>query len=59
MFVLRVLDDNTVEKISVNTGIGLGDLVEVIGNVSGGDRVVTRGAERLQSGQAVVVSGGG
>jgi len=59
MFVLRVLDDNTVEKISVNTGIGLGDMVEVIGNVYGGDRVVTRGAERLQPGQAVVVSGGG
>ena len=59
MFVLRVLDDNTVEKISVDTGIGLGDMVEVIGNVAGGDRVVTRGAERLQPGQAVVVAGGG
>ena len=58
MFVLRVLNDNTVEKISVDTGIGLGDLVEVIGNVSGGDRVVTRGAERLQPGQTVVISGG-
>jgi RND family efflux transporter MFP subunit len=59
MFVLRVLEDNTVEKIMVNTGIGLGDLVEVIGNVAGGDRVVIRGAERLQSGQSVVVSEGG
>jgi hypothetical protein len=47
-----------VEKINVNTGIGLGSLVEVIGNVSGGDRLVTRGAERLQPGQSVVVSGG-
>ncbi len=58
MFVLRVTTDNTVEKIQVDTGIGLGDLVEVIGKVYGGDRVVTRGAERLQSGQSVVVSGG-
>jgi RND family efflux transporter MFP subunit len=58
MFVLRVLDDNTVEKISVDTGIGLGDMVEVIGNLSGGDRVITRGAERLQPGQSVVVAGG-
>ena len=57
-FVLRVLEDNTVEKISVNTGIGLGEMVEVIGKVSGGDRVITRGAERLQPGQSVVVSDG-
>jgi len=56
VYVLRVMDDNTVEKVSVNTGIGLGNMVEVIGNVSDGDRVVTRGAERLQSGQAVVVA---
>jgi RND family efflux transporter MFP subunit len=58
MFVLRVTADNTVEKISVNTGIGLGSLVEVIGDINDGDRVVTRGAERLQPGQAVVVAGG-
>jgi RND family efflux transporter MFP subunit len=58
LFILRVTDDNTVEKIQVDTGIGLGELVEVIGDVSDGDRVVTRGAERLRSGQAVVVSGG-
>jgi RND family efflux transporter MFP subunit len=58
IFVLRVTPENVVEKISVATGIGLGNLVEVIGNVQGGDRVVTRGAERLQPGQAVVVAGG-
>ncbi len=58
MFVLRVTADNRVEKIRVDTGIGLGELVEVIGKLSGGDRVVTRGAERLQAGQAVVISGG-
>ena len=58
MFVLRVTTDNTVEKVNVDTGIGLGKLVEVIGDVSGGDRIVTRGAERLQPGQAVVISGG-
>lgn len=58
MFVLRVTPDNTVEKVNVDTGIGLGNLVEIIGDVSGGDRIVTRGAERLQPGQAVVISGG-
>lgn len=57
MFVLRVTADNKVEKIQVDTGIGLGELIEVIGDLSGGDRVVTRGAERLQAGQAVVISG--
>lgn len=58
MFVMRVTSDNVVEKVSVDTGIGLGSLVEVIGDVAGGDRVVTRGAERLQPGQAVVVRDG-
>lgn len=58
VFVLRVNQENTVEKVSVDTGIGLGNLIEVIGDLSEGDRVVTRGAERLQPGQAVVINGG-
>jgi RND family efflux transporter MFP subunit len=58
MFILRVTTDNTVEKVTVDTGIGLGKLVEIIGDVSDGDRVVTRGAERLQPGQTVVITGG-
>jgi len=58
MFVLRVTNKNLVEKVSVDTGIGLGHLVEVIGDVSGGDRVVTRGAERLKPGQEVVLAKG-
>jgi RND family efflux transporter MFP subunit len=56
MFVLRVTNENVVEKVRVDTGVGLGSLVEVIGDVSGGDRLVTRGAERLKPGQQVVVS---
>ncbi len=56
VYVLRVTDDGTVEKIEVDTGIGLGSLVEVIGKVDAGDRVVVRGAERLQPGQPVVVT---
>jgi len=58
VFVLRVTNENMVEKINVDTGIGIGSLIEVIGDVSGGDRLVTRGAERLQAGQQVVVAGG-
>jgi RND family efflux transporter MFP subunit len=57
-FVLRVNQENTVEKIKVSTGIGLGSLIEVTGELSAGDRVVTRGAERLQPGQAVVINNG-
>ena len=58
IFVMRVNDDNTVEKVMVETGIGLGGLVEVIGKVSQGDLIVTRGGERLQSGQVVKISEG-
>ena len=56
IFVLRVTDENTVERIKVSTGIGLGSQVEVIGNVADGDRIIIRGAERLQPGQSVVVT---
>ena len=56
IFIMRVNTDNTVEKVSVETGIGLGVFVEVIGNIEQGDRIVTRGGERLQSGQPVTIS---
>jgi RND family efflux transporter MFP subunit len=56
IFVMRVNSDNTVEKIEVETGIGLGGFVEVIGNVDQGDRIITRGGERIQPGQAVTIA---
>ncbi len=55
-FIMRVKEDNTVERITVETGIGLGGFVEVIGNVDNGDRIVTRGGERLQPGQSVRIT---
>lgn len=58
IFVMRVNSDNTVEKVSVETGIGLGGFVEVIGNVNQGDRIITRGGERIEAGQVVSISGG-
>ena len=58
IYVMRVNSDNTVEKITVETGIGLGGFVEVIGNVEQGDRIITRGGERIQAGQAVTISEG-
>ena len=44
------------KKIDVETGIGLGVFVEIIGNVDQGDRIITRGGERIQPGQAVTIA---
>ena len=56
IYVMRVNDDNTVEKVSIETGIGLGGFVEVIGNVNQGDLIITRGGERLEAGQTVAIT---
>ncbi len=45
-------------QVSVTTGIGSGDYIEVRGEVVAGDRVVVRGNERLQPGQPVNASEG-
>ncbi len=58
IFVMRVNSENTVERISVETGIGLGGFVEVIGKVDQGDRIITRGGERVEAGQAVTIAEG-
>lgn len=52
-FVFRINDDTTAEQVNVMTGLGAGSLIEVIGDLRPGDRVVIRGAERLQNGTAV------
>jgi RND family efflux transporter MFP subunit len=54
-YVLRVSHTNTVEELDVTPGIALTDVVEVSGPLAPGDRLVTRGAERLSAGQAVKV----
>ncbi len=56
MFVYRVTADSTAERVDVTTGVGLGDHVEVNGNVAAGDELVVRGAERLRPGQALNVA---
>jgi len=56
---LFVVDaDNKAHQVSITTGIGSGDRIEVRGAVSAGDRVIIRGNERLQPGQTVNVTGG-
>ena len=56
--VFRVNDDMTVNKLSVITGQGSGDLIEIIGDVKAGDTVVIRGAERLNDGMTVSINSG-
>jgi RND family efflux transporter MFP subunit len=54
-YVMRVKADNTAEQIEVRAGAARDTLVEVTGELSAGDKVIVRGAERLQPGQAVRV----
>ena len=51
--IFRISDENKAERISVQTGIASGNLIEVIGDLKAGDKVVTRGSERLRPGQDV------
>ncbi len=53
--VYRIKDDNTAERVMVQTGLGDGELIAVTGALEAGDRVVVRGGERLRPGQPVNV----
>ncbi|MGI9271189.1 MAG: efflux RND transporter periplasmic adaptor subunit [Woeseiaceae bacterium] len=61
--VFKVAEDMTVEQVKVITGLGDGNYIEIIGELEGGDTVVIRGAERLNTGMQVSTgsapSGGG
>ena len=51
-----VLDKNNMARqVTVATGIGAGELIEVIGDVHDGDTVIIRGNERLRPGQPVTI----
>ncbi|NZA25694.1 efflux RND transporter periplasmic adaptor subunit [Luteimonas sp. SJ-92] len=54
-YVLRVDAAERAERVAVETGSQLDDLVEVSGALAPGDRLIVRGGERVQPGQAVVV----
>ena len=51
--VFRISEEGKAEKIAVKTGIASGPYIEVSGDLVEGDRVVTRGGERLRPGQSV------
>lgn len=53
--VYVVDEQNTARQIQVAVGIGSDNLIEVKGAIQPGDRVVTRGNERLRPGQEVQV----
>lgn len=52
--VYRINDEGVAERVEVKIGIASGELIEVSG-VEPGDRVVTRGGERLRPGQKVTI----
>jgi RND family efflux transporter MFP subunit len=55
-YVMRVTRNGTVERSEVESGGAVEDLVEVRNGVSPGDRLVVRGAEHLEPGQAIIVT---
>jgi len=55
-YVMRVAHNGTVERREVDSGSAVDDMVEIRSGVAVGDRLVVRGAERLEHGQAVTVA---
>ncbi len=54
-YLYTILQDNTVRRIDVIAGEGAGKNVSIKGNLSEGDEVITRGAERLRDGSLVKI----
>jgi RND family efflux transporter MFP subunit len=52
--VFTLNGDGTVQRAAVSTGPGLGEWIVVEGSIRPGQKVVTRGNERLQPGQQVI-----
>ena len=52
-FIYQLNDNNEAQQIKVRTGVGLGERIEVFGDVNPLQYVVVRGAERLRAGQKV------
>ncbi len=54
--VYRISENNKAQKIPVELGVADGDLIEIIGDIEPGDRLVIRGGERLSDGQTVDIA---
>ncbi|HEX5123823.1 MAG TPA: efflux RND transporter periplasmic adaptor subunit [Rhodanobacteraceae bacterium] len=55
-YVMRIKADSTAERVEVKAGASDGELTAVTGELSAGDTVVVRGAERLTVGQKVRIA---
>jgi len=56
--VYKVNDDNSTTRITITTGVGNDSSLTIndpSGELQAGDKVITRGAERLRPGQSVSV----
>ena len=49
--------DDLAKQVDIELGAADGDLIEAIGSIKAGDRIVIRGGERLRDGQKVLVQG--
>jgi RND family efflux transporter MFP subunit len=52
-FLYKITPDNIARRVDVVTGEGVGDRIVVQGDLHHGERVIIRGAERLQDGHPV------
>ena len=58
--VIKVNEDNSIQRIQVTTGVGNGNRIAITtinGELQIGDKVITRGGERLQDGQEIMIKG--
>ena len=58
-FVYRVNAESMAERVTVKLGEGSGNRVAVDGALKAGERIVVRGADRLEDGQKVRTQGSG
>ncbi len=56
ILVYRITGGETVEQVPVTTGTAAGEWIEVYGGVGAGDRIITRGNERLRPGLQVTAT---
>lgn len=56
-YLFKLSGENKAERIAVEVGAADGNMVEVTGMLKEGERVIIRGAERLESGQKVRLIG--
>lgn len=54
--VVFAVKDGKVAQVAVKSGMKIGELVEVIGKVAVGDKVVVRPSEKLRDGSAVAIA---